>query len=50
MSQELVLISRDELEQMLTDIIRKEIKNISITQMIYPTVCPDKELRKNIPT
>lgn len=32
MKQELVLISRDDLEQILADIIRKEIKNISITK------------------
>jgi excisionase family DNA binding protein len=33
MKQELVLISRDELEQILTEIIRKEIKNISVSKM-----------------
>jgi excisionase family DNA binding protein len=37
MKQELLLISRDDLEQILTDIIRKEIKNISITKTEIPT-------------
>jgi len=37
MKQELVLISRDELEQILTDIIRKEIKNISNTKTEFST-------------
>jgi excisionase family DNA binding protein len=32
MKQELLLISRDELEQILTDIIRKEIRNISFSK------------------
>lgn len=37
MKQELFLISRDELEQILTDIIRKEIKTISVTKNETPT-------------
>jgi excisionase family DNA binding protein len=50
MKQELVLISRDELEQMLTDIIRKEIKSISITKTEIPNEDDDlisfKEARR----
>ena len=37
MKQELVVISREELEQILTDIIRKEIKDISLTQKAMPS-------------
>jgi excisionase family DNA binding protein len=37
MKQELLLISRDELEQILTEIIRKEIKNISDMKKETPT-------------
>jgi predicted DNA-binding transcriptional regulator AlpA len=42
MKQELLLISRDELEQILTEIIRKEIKNISVTKK--ETLAEDDDL------
>jgi len=50
MKQELLLISRDELEQILTDIIRKEIKNISLGNKVVSTEDDDlisfKEARR----